>query len=303
MTKARNIANLASDGSALADGTINYTDITGTPAPFDPDTLAAVAVSGAYADVTGTPAAALPLTGGTLSGTLSTPALNIGGTQVISNARALTNVASIDATTAASFAAGGVGGSLWKVGANTFTTSTYTWNSSGDTGLIDISTILTGVPTSAKAYLIYAQLFTNLSTNYFLPQSSDYLYVGTSAGSTQSVTGGIHGTGGYVFESRKYWWGAVGIGQQTDAPAFHTDGARTAGIPYQIGGMTPLYVQNGGTSTGLGYCLTQASGTQGSSQTYNYTTVNYVAWRRTNWTLSGGNPNATYYKFHCAYIE
>ena len=89
MTKARNIANLASDGSALADGTINYTDITGTPAPFDPDTLAPVAVSGAYADVTGTPtlatvattgayadvtgtpAAALPLTGGTLTGGLS----------------------------------------------------------------------------------------------------------------------------------------------------------------------------------------------------------------------------------------
>jgi hypothetical protein len=43
MTKARNIANLASDGSALADGTINYTDITGTPA------------------------AALPLAGGTLT--------------------------------------------------------------------------------------------------------------------------------------------------------------------------------------------------------------------------------------------
>ena len=68
MTKARNIANLASDGSALADGTINYTDITGTPAPFDPATLAAVAVSGAYADVSGTPAAALPLAGGTLTG-------------------------------------------------------------------------------------------------------------------------------------------------------------------------------------------------------------------------------------------
>ena len=111
MTKARNIANLASDGSALADGTINYTDITGTPAPFDPATLAAVATTGAYGSLSGTPAAALPLTGGTLSGTLSTPALNIGGTQVISNARALTNVASIDATTAASIMAGGVGGS------------------------------------------------------------------------------------------------------------------------------------------------------------------------------------------------
>ena len=65
MTKARNIANIASDGSALADGTINYTDVSGTP------TLATVATSGAYADVTGTPAAALPLTGGTISGSLT----------------------------------------------------------------------------------------------------------------------------------------------------------------------------------------------------------------------------------------
>jgi hypothetical protein len=68
MTKARNIANLASDGSALSDGTINYTDITGTPAPFDPDTLATVATTGAYGDLSGTPAAALPLAGGTLTG-------------------------------------------------------------------------------------------------------------------------------------------------------------------------------------------------------------------------------------------
>ena len=98
MTKARNIANLASDGSALSDGTINYTDISGTPAPFDPATLAAVAVSGAYADVTGTPAAALPLTGGTVTGNVT---LN----------GALNGVTSVDATTAASITAAGVGGS------------------------------------------------------------------------------------------------------------------------------------------------------------------------------------------------
>ena len=83
MTKARNIANLASDGSALADGTINYTDVSGTPTlatvatsgayadVTGTPTLAAVATTGAYADVTGTPAAALPLTGGTLSGAVT----------------------------------------------------------------------------------------------------------------------------------------------------------------------------------------------------------------------------------------
>ena len=132
MTKARNIANIASDGSALADGTINYTDVSGTPtlatvatsgsfndlsnqpAAFDPNTLAPVAVSGAYADVTGTPtlatvattgayadvtgtpAAALPLTGGTVSGNVT---LN----------GALNGVTSVDATTVAALTAAGVG--------------------------------------------------------------------------------------------------------------------------------------------------------------------------------------------------
>jgi hypothetical protein len=101
MTKARNIANIASDGSALSDGTINYTDVSGTPTlatvatsgayadvtgtptlatvatsgayadVTGTPTLAAVATTGAYADVTGTPAAALPLTGGTLSGAVT----------------------------------------------------------------------------------------------------------------------------------------------------------------------------------------------------------------------------------------
>ena len=46
--------------------------MTGTP------TLATVATSGAYADVTGTPAAALPLTGGTLSGGLNVTSGNVG---------------------------------------------------------------------------------------------------------------------------------------------------------------------------------------------------------------------------------
>jgi hypothetical protein len=93
MTKARNIANLASDGSALADGTINYTDVSGTPtlatvatsgsfndlsnqpAAFDPNTLATVAVSGAYADVTGTPTLAAVATTGAYADVTGTPTL------------------------------------------------------------------------------------------------------------------------------------------------------------------------------------------------------------------------------------
>jgi hypothetical protein len=42
-------------------------------------------------------------------------AIQVSGTEVISNARALTNIASVDATTVASLAAAGVGGGTWTV--------------------------------------------------------------------------------------------------------------------------------------------------------------------------------------------
>ena len=51
-------------------------------------------------------------------------AIQVSGTEVISNARALNNIASIDATTAASFAAGGVGGSTVKLVDNVELTNT-----------------------------------------------------------------------------------------------------------------------------------------------------------------------------------
>jgi hypothetical protein len=106
MTKARNIANLASDGSALADGTINYTDVSGTPTlatvatsgayadVTGTPTLATVATTGAYADVTGTPAAALPLTGGNLSGGLTVTG-TVAATAVTGDGSALTGIVSI----------------------------------------------------------------------------------------------------------------------------------------------------------------------------------------------------------------
>jgi hypothetical protein len=53
-------------------------------------------------------------------------AIQVSGTEVISNARALTNVASIDATTAASITAGGVGGSTVKLVDNVAITSAST---------------------------------------------------------------------------------------------------------------------------------------------------------------------------------
>jgi len=50
-------------------------------------------------------------------------AIQVSGTEVISNARALNNIASVDATTAASITAAGVGGSITDLGKTTFSGS------------------------------------------------------------------------------------------------------------------------------------------------------------------------------------
>ena len=109
MTKARNIANIASDGSALADGTINYTDVTGTPtlaavatsgsftdlsnqpAPFDPATLATVAVSGSFNDLSNQPS---PFDPNTLATVATTGAYaDVTGTPTLGTAAATNTTA------------------------------------------------------------------------------------------------------------------------------------------------------------------------------------------------------------------
>ena len=49
MSKAQTLATTVSTGNVLADGTVAYAEVSGTP------TLATVATTGAYADVSGTP--------------------------------------------------------------------------------------------------------------------------------------------------------------------------------------------------------------------------------------------------------
>ena len=67
MTKTRDLANLVSGSNPLVDGVIDYSEITNTPAPFDPATLASVAVSGSYADLGGKPALATVATSGSFT--------------------------------------------------------------------------------------------------------------------------------------------------------------------------------------------------------------------------------------------
>ena len=78
MSKAQTLATTVSTGSVLADGTVAYSEVSGTP------TLATVATSGAYADITGTPTLATVATSGSYTDltdkpTITDTATNIAG--------------------------------------------------------------------------------------------------------------------------------------------------------------------------------------------------------------------------------
>ena len=69
MSKAKTLATTVSTGNVLADGTVAYAEVSGTP------TLATVATSGAYADITGTPTLATVATTGAYGDVTGTPTL------------------------------------------------------------------------------------------------------------------------------------------------------------------------------------------------------------------------------------
>ena len=69
MSKAKTLATTVSTGNVLADGTVAYSEVSGTP------TLATVATSGAYADVTGTPTLATVATSGSYTDLTDKPTI------------------------------------------------------------------------------------------------------------------------------------------------------------------------------------------------------------------------------------
>ena len=162
MTKARNIANIASDGSALADGTINYTDVSGTPtlanvatsgsfndlsnqpAAFDPATLAAVAVSGSFNDLLNQPTPFNPAT-------LATVAVSGSYTDLINNPT-LGTAAATNATAYATAAQGTLADSATQPGdlAAVATSGAYS-------SLSGKPTLGTAAATNATAYATAAQ--------------------------------------------------------------------------------------------------------------------------------------------------
>ena len=85
MSKAQTLAATVSTGAVLADGTVAYAEVSGTPE------LATVATSGAYADVTGTPALATVATSGAYTDLTGTPTLPSGDVVGTTDTQTLTN--------------------------------------------------------------------------------------------------------------------------------------------------------------------------------------------------------------------
>lgn len=88
-------------------------------------------------------------------------AIQVSGTEVISNARALTNIASVDATTVASLAAAGVGGGSWSILSNSGNMGYL----SGNGGLSAINSFV--VPSGISKLQVEVRFTASLDANQY----------------------------------------------------------------------------------------------------------------------------------------
>jgi len=121
-------------------------------------------------------------------------AIKVNGTTVINDSRQLQNVASVDATTVAALGAAGVGG-----GANEWTNlpNTYSFNynmvfGSNNSGWLDASTVLTGMPNDFKyfMFIIKGTLTAPTSSGWYgyFESSETQLRIGSSSSNYTELT-------------------------------------------------------------------------------------------------------------------
>jgi hypothetical protein len=195
-------------------------------------------------------------------------AIQVSGTEVISNARALNNIASIDATTAASIIAGGVGGDpAWVTGGTTYTTSNYLTNYS-DSGWLDVSSILTSMPSSPSKIMIKATWGSNIYPSYwtFGGNTACALRIGASSGSYIEVTEMGAAKGAQFTSTANRSYSLTNDGFNGSPPAGETSGKYVITGGNALDAIYPSLGQGGGSKTKN---VTQSLGT--------ITTIGYVA--------------------------
>ena len=138
-------------------------------------------------------------------------AIKVSGTEVISNARALTNVASIDATTAASFAAGGVGGNTTYISTTTVSSAATSYTLSLPSGYSSYRFVISNIKSTSSPtptpFRVYSRLSTDGGSTFYSTSTNYYwvnLYwgVGTSSSYENSGTSGTPTT--YFSASKEY---------------------------------------------------------------------------------------------------
>ena len=180
------LADVASSG--------DYGDLLNTPSPFDPNTLATVATTGAYSDLTGKP------TLGTAAATASTDYATAAQGTLADSAVQANDSPTFGTVTATSFA--GDGSALAGIETGTPVASwvdlnneyTYSFTATHpvgyDTGWLDISTVLTGLPASWRYLAIIEKtVMTSPTTStYYGRQDGEYAFrLGTSSSSYTEI--------------------------------------------------------------------------------------------------------------------
>ena len=140
-------------------------------------------------------------------------AIKVNGTTVIDDSRALSNIASVDATTVAAMSAAGVGGgSDWTTLSNT---ATYTFTPTHPTGFtsswIDLSTALSGLPNDFKHLLVQIKgtlTGSGLPSDYYISiTGGDSMRFGYSSSSYQEID--TDTCNGYMFLSSQPYHNAI----------------------------------------------------------------------------------------------
>ena len=188
MSKAKTLATTVSTGNVLADGTVAYAEVSGTP------TLATVATSGAYADVTGTPTLATVATSGSYTDLTDKPTITDTATNIAGGSNGTIPYQTATDTTAM-LSVGTAGQVLQTNGAGA-----PTWVTPAGGGMV----LLAEITASSSSYLTFNDLFT---TDY-----DTYMFMGNdllSASATDYFRascrfGGVYDSGNTVARAALY---------------------------------------------------------------------------------------------------
>jgi hypothetical protein len=188
MSKAKTLATTVSTGNVLADGTVAYAEVSGTP------TLATVATSGAYADVTGTPTLATVATSGSYTDLTDKPTITDTATNIAGGSNG-TIPYQTAADTTAMLGVGTAGQVLQTNGAGA-----PTWVTPAGGGMV----LLAEITASSSSYLTFNDLFT---TSY-----DTYMFIGSDLLSSYDADlfraecrfGGAYGSGNTVSRALTY---------------------------------------------------------------------------------------------------